>query len=230
MKNLSVILLICAAVQFGCSHQPPTIAHTHIGHAITAFDGTPDEKGLFVITEERARDVSRLARELAQADPASSYANTTAEGLIDLVSKPSYGFKHALLEAESHIAFAGGSEDATDNVSKAAKAFSEATRDIVRRCDFAMLLANDYLNSTDNEERQKLADQVLEIMTSTVEGSSDNRQGVRQLRVLLDDMVNAESPPYRTVDRWYLFHLVRLPDCDNCWAWRKWANSSNRGY
>ena len=38
-----------------------------------------------------------------------------------------------------------------------------------------------------------------------------------KLREMLDAIIRNEVPPYTPVDRWYLFHLVRLPDCDNCW-------------
>ena len=36
--------------------------------------------------------------------------------------------------------------------------------------------------------------------------------GMKQLRAQLDGIIARESPPYRTVDQWFLFNLVRLPN------------------
>ncbi|MCR9261593.1 MAG: hypothetical protein NXH95_17890, partial [Pseudomonadaceae bacterium] len=83
----------------------------------------------------------------------------------------------------------------------------------------------------DEADRELLAGKIAQLVGDIQQGSTqDGQVGVRQLREMLDAMVSNEQPPYVTVDQWYLFHLVRLPKCDNCWAWRKWANSGNRGY
>ena len=69
----TVCLGICILAMTACAHKPPTIAHTHIGHAVTAFDGTPEEKGLFTVAEERALEA------LAHAAAASRENNDLDE-------------------------------------------------------------------------------------------------------------------------------------------------------
>jgi len=59
-------------------------------------------------------------------------------------------------------------------------------------------------------------------------GNQVNEYGMRQLRRDLDALVNRESPPYTTVDRWYLFNLVRLPSGD--WLFRKRDSGSASSY
>jgi len=45
------------------------------------------------------------------------------------------------------------------------------------------------------------------------------------LRRDLVDMINREDPPYRTVDEWYLFNLVRLPS--GLWVFDKLGRGGN---
>ena len=225
-------LLLGVAMATGCAHQPPTIAHTHIGHAITAFSGAPEDDGLFNVAEDRAREAQNLARDI-QANPSIAEANVSARELIDVIGTESYyGLKFSLREAVSHINYAAGADDASANVRASAAQFATASEDVVRRCDLIMLLASDFIASQNADERQQLGAQISNLATLNVNGQMGSEQqiGTSELREMLDAMVAGEEPPYATVDRWYLFHLVRLPDCDTCWAWRKWANSSNRGY
>ena len=143
-----------------------------------------------------------------------------------------YGFTRALREAESHVVFAAEADDASANVKASAARFSQGVADVLRRSDLATLLAGDLVRSSDDAESAQLVAQIQDLVNRTADGAGADELevGVAQLREMMDAMVANESPPYVTVDRWYLFHLVRLPDCDTCWAWRKWANSSNRGY
>ena len=45
---------------------------------------------------------------------------------------------------------------------------------------------------------------------------------------VLYELVAREDPPYETVDRWYLFNLVRLPSGE--WIFRRSGRSASRGY
>jgi hypothetical protein len=50
-----------------------------------------------------------------------------------------------------------------------------------------------------------------------------------QLRKELDAMIARENPPYVTVDQWYLFNLVRLPN--GRWVFDKFGRGGNiEGY
>ncbi len=228
----TITLVIAAGiVAMGCAHQPPTIAHTHIGHAITAFDGTPGDDGLFNIAENRALESQRLAQALTSSGSAQQ-SNASARELIDVIGSNQYGLKFSLREAVSHISYAAGADDASANVRTSSARFADAAEDVIRRCDLILLLTADFVASQNAGERQQLGQQINDLVTLNVRGQagSDQQIGTTELREMLDAMIAGENPPYTTVDRWYLFHLVRLPECDTCWAWRKWANSSNRGY
>ncbi len=225
----AVIVALCLTAFSACTHKPPTIAHTHIGHALTAFQGAPDDKSLFAVAEERAQE----AADQGMAAGAATELAEIKRLVTETASKSggeNYGLKHALFESVNHLNFAATADDATPNVQQGAKAFEEAANDVLNRCDLISLLANDVMTTSSLEEGKLLAEQIQVLSSANLDGGATGEIGVVQLRTMIDDMIAREDPPYETVDRWYLFHLVRLPNCDTCWAWRKWANPSNRGY
>ena len=84
--------------QFGCATKAPTIAHTHIGHAITGFQGTPGDKGLFVVAEDRGVEAqSYMTDLLASSDPARS--GQALDALLTTLVGENYGLKRSVHEA-----------------------------------------------------------------------------------------------------------------------------------
>jgi hypothetical protein len=62
-----------------------------------------------------------------------------------------------------------------------------------------------------------------------VAGSVPAQYGLLQLRKELEAIVAHENPPYVTVDQWYLFNLVRLPN--GRWVFDKLGRGGNiEGY
>ncbi len=49
--------------------------------------------------------------------------------------------------------------------------------------------------------------------------------GLLQLRKELEAVIAREKPPYVTVDQWYLFNLVRLPN--GKWVFDKFGRGGN---
>ena len=240
MKYLRHLLVgAMVAASFGCTHQPPTIAHTHIGHAVTAFDGTPGEEGLFVVAERRGREAAAEVSKVLGSN-SSANRNDALANLIEALVGEDYGLKRAVVESASHIEFAADSPDASENVASGADTFVVGAQAVAKRCDLVALLSQDVLRGVGAAERRILLDRIGSLVDviqngEDIDGSGSvgdqpEELGMAQLREQVDALVAGEVPPYVTVDRWYLFHLVRLPNCNNCWAWRKWANSSNRGY
>jgi hypothetical protein len=230
-RGLKAILIGAAlVVSTGCAHKPPTIAHTHIGHAVTAFDGTPEEKGLFTVAEQRASTALREAESATNENNNLNDIQRHVRVVVETYGGEDFGIKQAMDEAANHIEFAATSADASANVKRAAGEVRTAANGILSRSDLITLLGNDVLTTDSFEEAQVLSGKIRQLAETNVNGGEQGEYGVTQIRKMIDDMINAEDPTYVTVDRWYLFHLVRLPDCDTCWAWRKWANSSNRGY
>jgi hypothetical protein len=192
-----------------------------------------------VVAEERAAAAKMLAESLdLNAEAATLQRQVNA--IVEETASINYGLKKAISDAGSHITFAARSFDATDNLKQTADTFAESIGAVVNRCDLIVLIANDVSASTSIEEIRILTAQIQELAIANVTGDDANGDGrigsqpsefgTRQLRQRLDTLVDREDPAYQPVARWYLFHLVRLPECDSCWAWRKWASSSNRGY
>ena len=62
-----------------------------------------------------------------------------------------------------------------------------------------------------------------------VAGSVPSEYGLLQLRRELEGIIAREKPPYVTVDQWYLFNLVRLPN--GKWVFDKFGRGGNiEGY
>ena len=238
-KSKGIRVIVIAGMLTGCTAQTPTIAHTHVGHAITGFDGTPGDQGLFVVAEKRANSAKLIADQL-DIDGSPDTLKSEINRIVDETASSTYGLKKAITDASNHMVFAAKSLDASDNLIRTAATFSESIDAVVSRCDLIVLAANDVSGSTSAEEIRVLAAEIQALAVANVIGddangdgrigSTPSEYGVRQLRDRLDALIGREEPAYQPVARWYLFHLVRLPNCDTCWAWRKWASSSNRGY
>src|SRR5580692_7348157 len=65
--RLRFAVLGCVIGLYACTVHPPTIAHVHIGHAVTAVHVTPGHEGYLSVAELRAREAYDAAKN-AQAD------------------------------------------------------------------------------------------------------------------------------------------------------------------
>jgi hypothetical protein len=233
LQNLALVVLVVS----GCAHKAPTIAHVHIGHALTGWYNTPAKAGFFVVAENQAKKAldaaqSAIARgdemELLQAYIAIAVEATNPESKAD-EPKSRYGVKQALTGAANHIGFAGDSDDASENIKTSAEAFSRHASAVLDRCDLITALGKDIWTASSLDEATVLAEEVLNLSRANlygedsdgdgVVGSNPSEYGLIQLRKELDAMVAREDPPYATVDSWYLFNLVRLPTGE--WAFRE---------
>jgi hypothetical protein len=232
----------------GCASQPPTIAHTHIGHAMTGWADTPGQKGLFVTAENAAQTALQAATRAAgqgndlaaiKADIGAAIRATdpgTREG-SDGKTVIQYGVKNALVGAENHIAFAAASRDASENVRNSSEIFKEHAQVVIDRCDLLLALGDEIIASSSPEEAGLLAGELLKLADANingddtdgdgVRGSAPEEYGLRQLRTELQAMLDREDPPYRTVDTWYLFNLIRLPSGE--WIFRHFTSGGTTG-
>jgi len=218
--------------------KPPSIAHAHIGHATTGWRYTPDQKGLYQVAEEEtkiARDHAGYAVErLDNIDLIKLHVGHVMHALNPESQKegPGLGFgaKKALTEAASHITYAAGSEDASENVRNFAEPFNRNAEAIVQRYDLILALGEEILQTSSNQDAAALAGEILILSRANVEGTDSDgnnaigpaadEYGLKQLRAQITDMINRENPPYRPVPQRYLFGLIRLPS-------GKWAYSSS---
>ena len=223
----------------GCVSRPPTIAHVHIGHAITGVHVTPNKEGYITTAQRRAQEAIDYA---SKASSATDLIEIKQD--IELASHASnsvddFGVKEAVVMAVNHISFAATSDDASINVQKSAPIFAADSARVVQRCDLIALLSKDVQSSTSTREASVSVAEIVKLTQANLNGDDSNgdgklgsvpsEYGLVQLRQELQAMIARENPPYVTVDQWYLFNLVRLPN--GKWVFDKFGRGGNiEGY
>jgi len=216
----ALILLLSLAT--GCVSRPPTVAHVHIGHALTGVHVTPEKKGYFVVAEERSQEVYQLASRAAASSNLGDIKTEIARVVVASNSDEEFGVKHALIMSSNHLSFAATSPDASMNLQQSAPSFAADIARVVERCELIALLGKDIAASDSSDEAKVLAHEIQALADANIKGDDGNKDGrvgsapaefgLLQLRSEIDGIVAREHPRYRTVDQWYLFNLVRLPN------------------
>jgi hypothetical protein len=238
IRNVVVYLLLSVAALglSGCATRPPTVAHVHLGHALTGVHVTPDRQGYLLVAEERAAAIVELAHAAAASDSLSVIKSNVDAVVKATLSEESFGLRPSLVQASNHITFAASSDDASANVRESAPRFAKQIVGVVERSDLIGLLGADVAASTRKDEAKTLAAEIDKLARQNLEGVDANRDGViggnanqeygmKQLRRELEQMLARENPPYRTVEQKYLFNLVRLPN--GRWVFDKFQRGGN---
>jgi hypothetical protein len=239
LQNAARLVILLLPLLGGCVSRPPTIAHVHIGHAITAVHVTPDKQGYIVIAQLRAREAIEFATQAGSGTDLGEIKRKVELANHATNSRDDFGVKEALVMAVAHVSFAATSDDASANVQKSAPVFARDAAGVVQRCDLIELLSKDVAASTSTREAAVSAAEIVKLTRANLNGDDVNSQdkpgslpteyGLIQLRQELDAMIAREKPPYVTVDRWYLFNLVRLPS--GRWVFDKFGRGGNiEGY
>lgn len=224
-NGITMVAMLTAALALsvltGCAHRQPTIAHVHVGHALTGAHDTPTKKGYFVIAEMRAEEALKYAEQAGKEDTLAGI-QVNIDRVVELSdSEEHFGVRHALSEAGHHLNYAATSADASENIKQSVEGFNRDMDAVLERCDLIRVLGNDVRAATVREEGEVLAHEILLLVRANYFGEDANGDGVVgstpagyglvQLRKELQVVVDREDPPYQPVDRWYLFNLVRLP-------------------
>jgi hypothetical protein len=227
-----VVLMLGLA---GCTSRPPTIAHVHIGHAITGVHVTPNQEGYLVTAERRAGQTVEFARLAASSNDLVEIKKNVAAAVKATDSDDDFGVKQAIVMAANHITFAATSDDASVNVQRSAPKFTSDITRVVERCELIVLLGKDVASSTSAKDAAVSVAELAKLAQANVAGDDSNGDGVVgsaaseyglvQLRKELGAMIARESPPYVTVPQWYLFNLVRLPN--GRWVFDKLGRGGN---
>ncbi|MCP3870966.1 MAG: hypothetical protein GY703_23290 [Gammaproteobacteria bacterium] len=247
-SGLSILLILLVLVSTGCTMKSPSIAHTHVGHALTAWQNTPDQKGLLVVAEDQAREAAEAADQLSSQGTDLAGIKTELDKIMNandpqntdsaaIKAEPPYGVKQAVVGAVDHITFAANSADATPNLKQFVPGFSENSTAILERCDLITVLGEDIRASQSAEEAEILAQEVISLAKSNLMGNDEDNDGVigntpeeygvLQLRADLETMLEREDPPYSTVSRWYVLNLIQLPTGE--WAFKSRSEEGNGG-
>jgi hypothetical protein len=235
-RALALLALLAAS---GCVSRPPTIAHVHVGHALSGVHVTPGQAGYLLVAEERAAVVRELAQKAATATSLPQIKTEVVAAVTATVSDDAFGLRHSLVQASNHITFAATSDDASANIRASAPQFANDIVRVVARCELIGLLGKDVESTTNVQEAQTLAAEIARLAQQNLDGEDADGDGVvgskpaeygmKQLRARLDQMIAREDPPYRTVDDTYLFNLVRLPN--GKWVFDKFKRGGNiEGY
>ncbi|MQX37135.1 hypothetical protein [Roseospira navarrensis] len=232
-----------AGMVSGCvTVQRPTIAHTHIGHTMTAWTDTPGKAGLLDTAEREARVVTQEARAAAAAsDLAAIKANVRdMRHAIDprlQASGPGagYGLRRALEGSVSHVRFAMESADATPNVRSNGTRFTEIGEAVLYDVGLLIGLSDAVLGAGSASEAHALAQEMARVAQGVQTGIDENSDGqysaeeagLLQMRQSMEQTLAQENPPYTTVERRWLFNLIRLPS--GAWAWRDPAGGGGSG-
>jgi len=220
MRCAGVWISVSALCVTACVSRPPTIAHVHVGHALTAVPSTPNHVGYLAQAESRAREAIDMAQRAGASGDLPQMKKYVASAAEATDSPDGFGVKQALALAADHVSFAATSADASTNLHQSAPVFVSHTARVLERCSLIRLLADDVAASTSVPEAQisiaeirKLAQANLtgDVDASGAVGSSSAQYGLAQIRSELESITSRENPPYVTVDRWYLLNLVRLP-------------------
>jgi hypothetical protein len=124
-------------------------AHTHIGHVLDAFTGTPNGQGLLPTAVAEAKIVAQHAA-LAAGDLANLEAMKRHAGHIlhavdpaESASGPGlgYGLKKAAANAATHVGLAARSEGASQNMTAHSAHVTASLQNTVQRTDQILALA-----------------------------------------------------------------------------------------
>jgi hypothetical protein len=237
--DLRVIVLVALVSLGGCVSRPPTIAHVHIGHALTGVHVTPNHEGYFVQAEKRANEAISAARQGLASNDLAEMQKNAAVVMRATDSADDFGVKQALAMAANHITFAATSDDASINVQKSAPIFAGDISRVMERCALIELLGKDVQASRTVSEAQVSLLEMGKLAQANLTGDDADgngavgavppEYGLIQLRKEVEAMVAREVPKYETVDQWFLFNLVKLPN--GKWVFDKLGRGGNiEGY
>jgi len=234
----SLALVSCISV---INRDPPTIAHIHIGHAITGWPLTPKKQGLLVAAELSAIAAATTSELMLQAarqgnmERARKFLRETAEivepGFLDRTESNEYGLRKAAAEAITHLQLASEVEDASANVQRTVTTTSIKAEDLIDRSDelLAYLDAGSKANTID--EMEIITEEIVRTLKAIAGGpESSDSYSLYNFRSDIEAMVAREDPPYETVETFYLFNLVKLPDGQWGFASRSSRGTAGVGY
>ncbi|NND92404.1 MAG: hypothetical protein HKN42_16205 [Granulosicoccus sp.] len=239
------LLVLAALAMSSCAsvvnREPPSIAHIHIGHAITAWPLAPKKQGLLVAAElasvaavANAELMLKAARE-GDLERAQKFLRATATevdpGFLDKKVSNEYGLRKAAAEAITHLQLASEVDDASANVQRTVTTTRIKAEDLIDRSDELLAFLDAGSKAQSVEEMEIIAEEIVRTL-KTIAGGPDisGSYSLFDFRQDIEAMVAREDPPYETVESYYLFNLVKLPDGQWGFASRSSRGSAGVGY
>ena len=238
-----VLLSACGANRANpfLSKSAPTISHIHVGHAITGWALAPKKQGLLVVAELASISVATKSDILLEATRNGDLVKSKAlleeitreidPSLIDAEYKTSYGLRRAAAEAITHLQLASETEDASANVQRTVTQTVVRAREIINKTDELTVFLDAGLTSNSIDELEVIAEEIALSLKSIAGGPDQlNNYGLYDFREDIESMVAREDPAYETVESFYLFNLVKLPDGSWGFASRRSRGAAGAGY
>lgn len=229
-RRTSVGAAVASMVIAGCvTIELPTIAHVHVGHAITGWSETPGGHGLCDVALSEATTASEHAAFAAEGarDPAAVRLHLGhVLHAIDPTREASgpgsgYGALKALDGCIDHLGYAAAVPDASDNLRAGLPPLLDALQPLRAQVRAVAVLSADARRSSDAALAVAYAQDVRlrcdRLLVTLVQG-----------RQRLDALLAAEVPAYRPVARRHLFGIIRLPSGD--WVWGRSAEQAGSGH
>lgn len=245
MRALLTCLILYSLWLSGCASvvrkDTPTIAHIHIGHAITAWPLAPHNQGLLVAAELASLAASTSADLMLEAaregDLESARHHLDAvilkvdPTLINPDDEEAYGLRRAAAEAMTHLRLASEVEDATANVQRTVVRTDIKATQIIDRIDELTAYLAAGLQADTVGEMEIIAEEIEQSLRGIAGDTEiEGNYGLVDFRNDIETMIRNENPPYHTVDSWFLFNLVRLPDGQWGFASRRSRGAAGLGY
>lgn len=235
---LCLVLAGCASI---VNRDAPSIAHIHIGHAITGWPLAPKKQGLLVVAELASIAAMTNAELMLDAardgniERAQRYLRETAKqvdpGFLSDSNSNEYGLRKAAAEAITHLKLASEVDDASPNVQRTITQTNIKAIDLVDRSDELLAYIDAGSKATSIDEIEIIAEEIVRSLRAIAGGPDiPDNYGLYDFREDIEAMVAREDPPYQTVDSYYLFNLVRLPDGQWGFASRSSRGSAGVGY
>lgn len=203
----------------GCvSIELPTIAHVHVGHAITGWNDTPGGRGLCDVAQSDATVASEHAAFAAEGarDPAAVRLHLGhVLHAVDPTREASgpgsgYGALKALDGCIDHLGYAAAVPDASGNLRAGLPPLLDMLQPLRAEVRAVAALTADARRSGDTALALAYAQDVRlrsdRLLVTLVQG-----------RQRLDSLLAAEVPAYRPVARRHLFGIIQLPSGE--WRW-----------
>ncbi|MEE9318999.1 MAG: hypothetical protein V3U76_01000 [Granulosicoccus sp.] len=240
-----VLLLMFSIILAGCSKlvrkDSPTISHIHIGHALTGWPQTPNKRGLLVTAELSSVAAATNSDLFLQATRNGNFENAKKylkevvlnvdPALLDPSFAEDYGLRKSAAQAITHLRLASEVDDASTNVQRTITQTNIKASQIIDRADELTAFLDAGLKSEDILELEIIAEEVNRTLLSIAGGPEiASGYGLFELREDIEKMVAREDPPYQTVESWYLFNLVKLPDGQWGFSSRRSRGAAGVGY
>lgn len=224
-RNSCYLTILTISAMAGCSTQQPLISHAHVGHALTTWHDTPEQRGLMEVAAADL-DIAEQEARLACAEPQTQTTARHAANVVNALvpeAQPigpasGYGAARALMGTVEHLEYAATSADASLNLVTAVANLSVHGESVHALLEVATDLAQALVTASPPELADTCARLQKELRVAIHGGVVGPDEGgfstigfnAFHLEVLAT-LDREREPVYEPVPRRYVLGLVRLP-------------------